>query len=69
MHSRISQHGKSSAKHSKPKSIARQSLNIKPERAENSRTGYFDIDTVLVVSQREVLDLVDDETFEAIVEN
>jgi len=69
MHSRISQHGKSSAKHSKPNSIARQSLNVEPERAENSRTGYFDINTVLVVRQREVLDLVDDETLEAVVKD
>lgn len=69
MHGSICQNHEYCSKHSKTSGIRPERLHVEAEGAEDRGTGDFDIDAVLVIRQREVLDLVDDKTFKAVVED
>lgn len=69
MHSRISEHQEHSAVDGESNSILPQSKDVESERAQNGRSGYFDVETVLLVHERQVANLVYDQAFESVMED
>ena len=49
--------------------VVPQREHIEAKRAQNRRAGHFDVEAVFLVDEGEVADFVDDETFEAVVED
>ena len=49
--------------------IGPQRHGVETERAENGGAGHFDVEAVFVVDEGQVADFVDDEGFEAVVED
>lgn len=69
MHACIGKDDEDTAENGQSNGIMPQRKNVETKAAENGRAWHLNIKAVLVVNKREVLDLVDDETFEAVVED
>jgi len=69
MHSQVRQHYKRAAIYSEANTIPPQRLHIEAKAAQDSRPRDFDVQSVLVVDEREVLDLVYNQAFERVVED
>jgi len=69
MQRRISQHQKHATINRQPNRIVPKRQNVESESRQDRRTGDLDVEAVLVVHEREVADFVDDEAFEAVVED
>ncbi len=69
MHRKVSNHNKRGRKDGQPDNIVPQSTVVEAESAEDGCAWDFDVETVLVVDQGEVFDFIDDEAFEAVVED
>jgi hypothetical protein len=67
--SSVTQHQEHTTNHPQPLYIPPKRQHIKPETAQNSTTRNLNVKTVLLVYEREVADLVDDQAFEAEVED
>jgi hypothetical protein len=65
----IPQHQKHTTNNPQPSHIMPQRQDIKPETAQDSTAGHFDVEAVLLVDERQVAHLVDDQAFEAEVED
>jgi hypothetical protein len=68
MHGRIRKHDESTAVDTQPDAISPKRLYVKAKAAQDSRARDFDVQAVLVVDEREVLNLIHDETLEGVVE-
>jgi hypothetical protein len=69
VHGEISQEDKSTAVHTQPYAILPQRLDVEAEGAKDGGAGNFNVETVFVVDEGEVLDFIDDEAFEGVVED
>jgi hypothetical protein len=69
MQRRITQHEKRGTNNRQSTNIPPKRKHIKPETAQNRTTGDFDVEAVLLIDEREVAHFVDDEAFEAEVED
>ena len=69
MHARVRKHDEDGAKDGEANGVAPESHDIETETAQDGGAGHLDVETVLVVDERQVLDFVDDEAFEAVVED
>ena len=69
MHSNISKNEENTTENSETNSIVPKSKSVEAKRAQNRGTGYFDVDAVFVVHEREVADFVYDQTLKAVVED
>ena len=68
VHSGIRNDNESSRENSEADHIRPQSTVIEAERAEDRGAGYFDIQTIFVIDEGKVFDLVDNQSFESVVE-
>lgn len=68
MHSRVCNHYECSREDGKSNHIRPQAAIVEAKCAENRGTGDFYIEPILVVNQGEIFHLVDNESFETIVE-
>lgn len=66
---RVTQHSKHGAHDSQSGDISPKGEDIEAERAQDRRTGDFDVETVFLVHEREVADFIDNQAFEAEVED
>ena len=69
MHCSIRNDYESARKDAETDNILPQSQVIKAKCAENGSTGYFDIETVFMIDQCQISSFVDDQGFEAIMED
>ena len=69
MQRRIREHDKRTTKHRKTDAIPPQRQHVKAKGRQDGRAGDLNVDAVLVVDEREIADLVDDEALEAVVED
>lgn len=69
MQSRITRYQKHTANHPEPSNIVPKRQHVETETAQNGTAGDFDVEAVLLVDEREVADFVDDQAFEAEVED
>ena len=67
--SHVSQHQKGGAKDSEPDDVCPQGEHVEAKTGQNCGTRNLDIQAVFVVDEREVAHLVDNEAFEAVVED
>lgn len=59
MHSSVSNHNESARKDGEPDNIIPQTAIVEPEGAEYGGAWDFDVETVFVIDQSEILDLID----------
>lgn len=69
MHRNVSNHNERGRKDGQPHNIIPQSAVVEAESTENGCARNFDVETVLVVDQGKIFDFVDNEAFEAVVED
>jgi hypothetical protein len=69
MQRRKSKHEKRTRHNSQSRDITPQSQHIKAETAQNRTAGDFDVEAVLLVDERQVAHFVDDQAFEAEMED
>ena len=69
MQSSVPQHQKHTTNQPQPRHIVPQRQHIEPETAQNRTPGDFNVEPVLLVDERQIADLVDDQAFEAEVED
>ena len=69
MHCHISQHQEYTAEDCETDSITPERQNVEAERAEDGRSRYFDVKAILVINERKVAHLIDNQTFETVVED
>jgi len=69
VHREVGEDHKHARKYTQPNHISPQRHHIKPKRAQDGRPRHLDINAVLVVHERQVLDFVDNKSFESVVEN
>lgn len=66
---RIPQHRKHSAHHSQSRDISPKSQHIETKTAQNRTAGDLNVETVFLVNKRQVAHFIDDQAFEAEVED
>lgn len=69
MQRRVAQHSKDRAHDSQSHHVIPQSQHVEAKRAQNRAARNLDVEAVLVVDEREVAHFVDDQAFEAEVED
>jgi ketosteroid isomerase-like protein len=69
MHSSVSNHNESTRADGEPNDVWPQATVVESKSAEDGGAWYFDVEAVLMINQGEVLDFVDDEAFEAVMED
>jgi hypothetical protein len=69
MQSRETQHEKRTRHNSQPRDIAPQRQHIEAETAQDRTAGDFDVEAVLLVDERQVAHFIDNQAFEAEVED
>ena len=69
MHSQIGDQDESPGEDAETDDIFPQRQVVEAESTQDGRAGDFDVETVLVIDEGEEGDFVDDETFEAVVED
>ena len=69
MYGDISQHQKNAAEDGQSNSIRPQCEVVEAERAENGGAGDVDVEPVFVIREAQIPDFVDDQAFEAEVED
>lgn len=69
MQRRIAKHKESSTEDRKPDDIPPQRQNIEAKARQDSRARHFDVEAILLVDKGQVPDFVDNEAFEAVVED
>ena len=69
MHRCIRDYDEGTGEDGEPNHIFPQSEHVKSEGAQDGGSGYFDVQSVLVIDQCEVFDLVDNKAFEAVMED
>ncbi len=69
MHRKVSNHNKRGREDGQAYNIVPQRTVVEAESTEDGCAWDFDVETVLFVDQGEVFDFVDDEAFEAVVED
>ncbi len=69
MHRDISNYNERGRKNAEADNVIPQSTIVEAKGTEDGCAGDFDVQAVFVVDQGEVFDFVDDETFEAVVED
>lgn len=69
MQRRKPKHEERTRHNSQPRDIPPQRQDIETETAQDRTAGHFDIEAVLLVDERQVAHFVDDQAFEAEVED
>lgn len=69
MNSSIAHDRENAANYSEADDVAPEREDVEAETAQNRRAGDFDVQAILLVDQGEVADFVDDQAFEAVVED
>ncbi len=69
MHRNVSNHDERGRKNGQSHNIIPQSTIVEAESAEDGCAWYLDVETVFMVDQGEVFDFIDDEAFEAVMED
>ena len=69
VHCTICEHYENGTVHSQSDGINSKIFVVESEARENGSTRYFDIETILVVNEAEWRNFVDNEAFEAVVED
>ena len=69
MHSHISDDDESTRENGKTNHVFPQSEIVESKCTQDRRAGHFNVETVFVIDESEECDLIDDESFETVVEN
>lgn len=69
MHGGICQYDETRTKHSETYCVRSQSSIVETEGAQDGGTRYLDVKAILVVNETQSADFIDDQAFEAKVEN
>jgi hypothetical protein len=68
VHCQIRKNNKHSTIYAKANAVHPQRLHIEAKAAQDSRARDFNVKPVLVVDETEILDFIDDESFEGVME-
>lgn len=69
MHSDICNYDESPRENGEPNDILPQSQVVESKSTQDRCTGHFNVETVLVIDQSKECDFVDNQSFEAVVED
>lgn len=69
MHSHIGDDDESTRENGKTNDVFPQSEIVESKCTQDRCAGHFNVETVFVIDESKVSDLIDDESFETVVEN